>query len=64
MELIVVAPIAHQGDALDWVLEQYKKEDLLSIMWVETDGDGNHHFKVTIRPKKSPEPKDGATGTG
>jgi molecular chaperone DnaK (HSP70) len=31
--------------------EKYKKEDLLSIMWVKTDDKGFHHFEIVLRSK-------------
>ena len=53
MELMVKVPdLEDKGAALDWILEQYKKEDLVSIVWVEEDEDGNHVFQVTLRSIK------------
>jgi len=43
--------IVHQGDALDFMCEKYKKEDLLSIMWIKTDDKGFHHFEIVLRSK-------------
>jgi hypothetical protein len=53
LEILVRVPFESQGAALDWVVEKYMKQDLLSIMWVEQDEDC-HVFKVTLRSKKSP----------
>jgi len=41
--------IVHQGDALDFMCEKYKKEDLLSIIWLKTDDKGFHHFQIILR---------------
>jgi len=56
LEFIVKVDTEDQGKALDWVLEQYKQEDLLSIMHVKSDEEG-HHFRVILRSKKTPETK-------
>jgi len=48
----VRVPFESQGAALDWVLEKYSKEDLLSIMWVEQDDDC-HVFKVVLRSRNA-----------
>jgi hypothetical protein len=53
LEINEVVAIEHQGDALDWVCKKYEKEDLLSIMWVKTDEDGSHHFKIILRSNKT-----------
>jgi len=50
LEILVRVPFESQAAALDWVLEKYTKEDLLSIIWVEQDEDC-HVFKVTLRSK-------------
>jgi len=50
LEILVRVPFEDQGAALDWVLEKYTKEDLLSIIWVEQDEDC-HVFRVTLRKK-------------
>ena len=54
LEILVRVPFESQGAALDWVLEKYSKEDLLSIMWVEQDEDC-HVFRVTLRKKSTTE---------
>jgi hypothetical protein len=41
--------ILHQGAALDFMCEKYKKEDLRSIIWVKTDAKGFHHFEIVLR---------------
>jgi hypothetical protein len=52
LEITEVVAIEHQGDALDWVCEKYKNCDLLSVMWVSTEADGSHNFKIILRSKK------------
>jgi trehalose-6-phosphatase len=52
LEVLVRVPFESQGAALDWVLEKYSKEDLLSIMWVEQDDDC-HVFKVVLRSRNA-----------
>lgn len=51
LEILVRVPFEDQGSALDWVLEQYTKRDLLSIIWIEKDDEGCHVFRVTLRSK-------------
>jgi hypothetical protein len=41
--------IVHQGEALDYMCEKYKKEDLRSIVWMKTDDKGFHHFEIVVR---------------
>lgn len=53
LDILVRVPFEDQGAALDWVLDKYTKEDLLSIIWVEQDDNNCHVFKVTLRSKKS-----------
>jgi hypothetical protein len=55
MEIDDKTNIEHQGDALDFMCKKYEKKDLLSIMWVKTDDEGYHHFKIIIRTKSKPE---------
>ena len=57
LEITEVVKIEHQGDALDWVCEKYKNEDLLSVMWVSTDAGGSHYFKILLRSKKQSSTK-------
>lgn len=54
LEILVRVPFESQGAALDWVVEKYLKQDLLSIVYQEQDDEGCHIFKVTLRSKKSP----------
>ena len=55
LEILVRVPFEDQGAALDWVLDKYVKEDLLSIIWVEKDENDCHVFKVTLRKKSKAE---------
>jgi hypothetical protein len=55
MEIDDKTNIQHQGDALDFMCKKYEKEDLFSIVWVKTDDEGYHHFKITVRTKSKPE---------
>jgi hypothetical protein len=57
LEVTEIVAIENQGDALDHVCEKYKNEDLLSVMWVETDEEGSHHFKIILRSKKQSSTK-------
>ena len=50
LEILVRVPFEDQGAALDWVLDKYKKADLLSIIWGEQDEDCQV-FRVTLRSK-------------
>jgi hypothetical protein len=51
LEINDTTDIVHQGDALDFMCKKYEKENLLSIMWVKTDDNGVHHFKIVLRSK-------------
>jgi hypothetical protein len=52
LDFLVKVPFDDQGAALDWVLDKYLKADLLSIIYVEKDDDGNHVFRVILRSVK------------
>jgi hypothetical protein len=47
-EIIVKVPMEDRGAALDWIIDEYGRDKLFSIIWVEQDDDGKHVFSVTL----------------